>query len=719
MTDNLLTLLKTHFGYDQFRPLQEDAITSALAGQDTFLLMPTGAGKSLCYQLPALKLNGLTLVVSPLIALMKDQVDGLKANGLPAELINSSLTASQINKVQADALSGNIRILYLAPERLASPGFRTFLRGLNVSLIAVDEAHCISEWGHDFRPDYRNLKYLRQEFPSVPVMALTATATERVRQDIFDQLELRGARTLVASFNRPNLTYQVRPKRGAMRSLEALLGQHRGESVIVYCMARKDTESIASSLTARGLKALPYHAGMDPASRRVTQERFTRDEVPIIVATIAFGMGIDKPDVRLVVHYDLPRSVEGYYQETGRAGRDGLPSDCVLFYSYGDKFKQEFFVRQVEDAAERDQAQKKLNQIVQFGELHTCRRAYLLGYFGEVWEAENCGACDNCLAPAEEYDATEVVQKVLSAVVRTGQRFGAGHIVDVLRGSRSQRVRQLGHDELSVHGIARDVPDDELRLVIELLVAKGLLGKNDGDYPTLALTVAGNRFLKEKERLVLPKPRRASVVGVEADEMPMDQALWQRLRTLRKSLADEEGVPPFVIFGDVSLREMATYFPQSRDSFALISGVGEAKLARFAEPFLTVIIEHAQEHELEELPTPPRRGQRERPSSGSVGSTFEETRRLLQQGLSLEDIARRRGYALGTVLGHIERFVGAGEEVPLAHLMPPPERLLKIIAAFQSTDDGYLAPVQEQLGKDYSYEELRLVRAYLRQGQSA
>ena len=718
MADSLLALLKTHFGYDAFRPLQQEAVQSVLAGQDSFLLMPTGAGKSLCYQLPALKLHGLTLVVSPLIALMKDQVDGLKANGLPAEFINSSLAPSQINRIQAEARSGAVRILYLAPERLASAGFLSFLRGLEVSLIAVDEAHCISEWGHDFRPDYRNLRRLRREFPSAPVMALTATATERVRLDIIEQLELRQQRSFVASFNRPNLNYEVRPKRGAFRSLVALLKQHRGESAIVYCMARKDAEGIAESLSASGFKALPYHAGMDAEARRLTQERFTRDEAPIIVATIAFGMGIDKPDVRLVVHYDLPRSIEGYYQETGRAGRDGLPSECVLFYSYGDKFKQEHFVRQIEDPVERDHAQRMLAQIIKFGELQACRRAYLLDYFGEAWDAENCGACDNCLAPVEEYDATEVAQMVLSAVVRTGQRFGAGHVIDVLRGSRSQRVRQFGHDMLSVHGVGRAFSDDELRQVVELLAAKGYLAKNEGEYPTFGLTPAGWSFLKERGRLVLPRPRRANAVREDAEAPPYDEALWQQLRTLRKRLADEEGMPPFVVFGDASLREMATYFPQRRETFAMISGVGEAKLSKFAGPFLSVITEYAVANDLEEAPMPPRRGQRERPRTVG-GSTFQETRRLLEQGLSLEEIAREKGCAVTTVLGHIERLVGAGEGAPLAHLMPASERLDRIAEAFQHTGSEYLTPVRDLLGDSYSYDELRLVRAHLSQGQGA
>ena len=407
-----LTLLKSHFGYDHFLPLQEKIITNVLARKDSLALMPTGGGKSLCYQLPALCFDGLTLVVSPLIALMKDQVDGLKANGIAAEFINSTLSPAEIARVQAQAKKGQLKILYLAPERLTLSGFRDFVRTLDVNLIAIDEAHCISEWGHDFRPDYRDLKALRRDFPAIPVIALTATATEKVREDIIVQLGLQRGQTFLSSFNRANLTYLVQPKRTAFSELLELLRRHKNEPAIIYCFSRKDTEGLAADLSANGLKALPYHAGLDNDLRKRTQEKFFRDEVPIIVATIAFGMGIDKPDIRLVVHYDLPKSLEGHYQETGRAGRDGLLSECVLFYSYGDKIKQDHFIDQIEDDVEQQNARQKLAQVVEFCELQTCRRKYLLEYFGEKWEEENCSGCDVCLTPKEEFDATEIAQKI-------------------------------------------------------------------------------------------------------------------------------------------------------------------------------------------------------------------------------------------------------------------------------------------------------------------
>ena len=600
----VLTLLKSHFGYDHFRPLQQEIITNVLAQNDTLVLMPTGGGKSLCYQLPSLCLDGLTLVVSPLIALMKDQVDALRANGIAAAFINSTLSYDQISHVQTQAKAGQLKILYLAPERLALSGFRSFLRTLKISLIAIDEAHCISEWGHDFRPDYRNLKDLRREFSAVPMIALTATATEKVREDIVAQLDIQQARTFLSSFNRANLTYLVQPKKAAFGALLALLRKHENESTIVYCISRKDTEGLASDLSANGLKALPYHAGLDNSVRQETQDKFIHDEVPIIVATIAFGMGIDKPDIRLVVHYDLPKSLEGYYQETGRAGRDDLPSDCVLFYSYGDKIKQDFFIDKIEDDTEQENARQKLAQVIEFCELQTCRRKYLLRYFGEKFEEENCGACDACLTSREEFDATEIAQKILSAVIRTGERFGVSHISGVLRGEGTERVLDRGHDRLPVFGIAKDFASDELKQVISLLLAKKLLVKNGSQYPTLAVTQAGRTFLKQRDKLTLARPKRTvEIVAARGDtNLEYGRGLFEKLRALRKRMADERSVPPYVVFSDATLQQMAYYSPQGRESFGRISGVGAAKLEQYSEEFLTVIMNYAEENGLSERP---------------------------------------------------------------------------------------------------------------------
>ena len=603
MSDNspMRALLKSHFGYDHFRPLQEDIITNVLDQNDTLVLMPTGGGKSLCYQLPSLCFEGLTMVVSPLIALMKDQVDSLKANGIAAEFINSTVSFTEISRIRRRATNGQLKILYVAPERLALPGFRDFMHSLDVSLIAIDEAHCISEWGHDFRPDYRNLKALRHDFPAVPVIALTATATEEVRQDIIAQLDLQKVRTFLASFNRANLTYLVEPKRVAFNELLDLLRKHENEPVIIYCISRKETESLAADISANNLKALPYHAGLDNEVREKTQEKFIRDKVPIIVATIAFGMGIDKPDIRLVVHYDLPKTLEGYYQETGRAGRDGLPSECVLFYSYRDKMKQDYFVDQIEDHTKRENAQQKLAQVIEFCELQTCRRKYVLEYFGEE-STDHCGGCDVCLTPREEFDATEIAQKILSAVIRTGERFGVNHLSEVLRGATTKRVRSLGHDKLTVFGIVVDFTDDELKQMVSLLLAQGLLLKNGNQYPTVSVTRAGRTFLKGWEKLTLMVPKRESKVvpGLDGANPEYDRSLFEKLRALRKELADERDVPPYIIFSDASIQQMAYYFPQSGESFASINGVGAQKLAQFSDQFLAVICNHSHENGLVE-----------------------------------------------------------------------------------------------------------------------
>ena len=709
-------LLKAYFGYDQFLPLQEEIIANVLDGRETLVLMPTGGGKSLCYQLPALCLDGLTLVVSPLIALMKDQVDGLRANGIAADFINSSLSQSDASQVRARALNGETKILYLAPERLALPGFQHFLGKLTVGLIAVDEAHCISEWGHDFRPDYRNLKSLRTLLPGVPMIALTATATEKVRQDIVEQLGLRRSQTFLASFNRSNLSYAVRPKRRAFDALLDLLESHKGESAIVYRFSRKDTDSLAANLSAQGFPALPYHAGLDASVRRDTQERFIRDEVPIIVATIAFGMGIDKPDIRLLVHFDLPKSIEGYFQETGRAGRDSLPAECVLFFSYNDKMKQEFFINEVEDRQERETARQKLDQMIELCEIRTCRRRYLLDYFGERWDEDNCGGCDTCLTPGEEFDATEIAQKILSAVIRTGERFGAKHITDVLLGANTKRVRELGHDRLSVHGIVRDLDAEELRHTLGLLVDQGLLAKEAGDYPTLTVTVEGREFLKRRGQLTLTRPKLE--VGVrarrETGRLDYDRALFEQLRALRKEIADERGVPPFVVFGDVSLQQMAYYFPQSHQGFSGISGVGSTKLEEFGDSFLRVIRDYAHKNGLAEQQAPVSRRERRRPAE-TRGTTYDETKRLFEQRIPIAKIADIRGLSEGTIVGHLEQLIEAGEMLEFSHILPPPDRVSAIEAAFKSTESYLLSTARKLLGDGYQYEEIRVVRMHLRQ----
>ena len=731
-------LLKKHFGYDEFRPLQEEVIDSVLQERDTLVIMPTGGGKSLCYQLPALRLDGLTLVVSPLIALMKDQVDALKANGIAAEFINSSLTYAEIARVQARARQGDLKILYLAPERLTLPDFREFLSTLNVSLIAVDEAHCISEWGHDFRPDYRALGGLRRGMQSVPFIALTATATERVRADILAQLGLKQPQQFIASFDRPNLRYEVRPKERAFDQLIQLLKERKGESAIIYCFSRKDTEELSDSLQDAGFKVLPYHAGMDADTRRRNQERFIRDEVDVIAATIAFGMGIDKPDVRLVVHQELPKTLEAYYQQTGRAGRDGLPSDCVLFYSYGDKIKQDFFINRIEDATEKRGAQEKLAQVIEFCALRTCRRRYLLDYFGEDSlsspsnlsspsgdDAGNCGGCDVCLADMEDFDATIIAQKIMSAVIRTGERFGAGYIAQVLRGSKAERVLRLGHDNLSVYGIVDDLSDGEIREICGLLLDKGLLHKTSSEYATLGVTAEGRRFLSGRKSLTLSRRKKQESVRERGesrsgarDTFDYDRGLFEKLRALRRRIASEKRVPPYVVFGDATLQQMAHYIPQSEDSLSRISGVGAVKLEQYGDEFLAVIREYARENHLEDR-TEPVRKSRSRHTGGSRSngrtSTYENTKLLIEQGLSILQAAQERGLSVNTIVTHIEMLVQRGEAFDLSPLLPGNHRLRCIQDAFEKVGYARLAPAKELLGDEYSYEEIRLARAHIRQ----
>ena len=732
-TTDLKQLLKQHFGYDEFRPGQEAIISNALAERHSLVVMPTGGGKSLCYHLPALARGGLTLVVSPLIALMKDQVDSLRANGISAEFLNSSLDDRTAATIERKAQAGGVRLLYAAPERVSMPGFRRFLHTLDLRLIAIDEAHCISEWGHDFRPDYRILSELRTEFPDTPMMALTATATERVRRDIVEQLALAGCAEFVSGFDRGNLTYRVQPRAGAWETLLGLLDERRGQSAIVYCFSRKETEELAERLIASGHPAVAYHAGLDADTRRLTQERFIDGEVPIVAATVAFGMGIDKPDIRLVVHYTLPKSIEGYYQETGRAGRDGLPSDCVLFFSEGDRAKQEFFIQRMTGDA-RAVAERQLQQMVDYGRLLTCRRKYLLAYFGEDMAWDACGNCDVCLAERQTVDVTVAAQKILSAVIRTGERFGIAHVINVLLGSNLERIRELGHDKLSVFGIVDDYDRNGLRRIAEGLIEKGLLHRADGQYATISVTPAGREWLRSRQGLTLEmradepatqqaRPRERSAGGISngAVVQDYDAGLFEKLRSLRRRLADEEGVPAFVVFSDATLRGLAAAKPRNRPEMLRVSGVGPAKLERYGDTFLAVIqgsTDTMQTKGTDATPVESRQGPIQSRlnrlgqdnNSQPLGDTHALTHQLLQQGLTIAEIAVKRGLSPGTALAHLERIVNAGETVDLSPLLPAPERVEQIKAALQAAGHERLAPVKELLGDDYSYDEIRLVR---------
>ena len=596
--------LKHHFGFETFRPLQREIAEASLGGADVLALLPTGGGKSLCYQLPALLEPGLTLVISPLIALMKDQVDALSANGVPATFLNSSLDAQTAAQRLRGLDEGAYRLLYVAPERIALAGFLAGLDRWNLRRIAVDEAHCVSEWGHDFRPEYRRISALRTRYPEVPFLALTATATDRVRDDIERFLTLRSPQRFVASFNRPNLRYSVFEKRDPFKQLLAWAVQRANESGIVYVQSRNSAEDLAKRLTAGGISALPYHAGLTTRERTRNQELFIRDEVRVICATIAFGMGIDKPNVRYVVHYDVPKNIEGYYQETGRAGRDGLPSDCALFFSGGDAAKQRHFIRQIEDPGERDQADRLLRNMLEFAATSHCRRAHLLRYFGETWSEDDCANCDNCITPPERMDATVAARKLLSCVYRIREqgRFSTGmhHIIDVLLGNDTDKVVAWGHERLSTFGIGSDISKNEWMAIGSELLRMGCL-EQEGEYKTILLTSEGLQALKDQRTFEFAKPRivhaaKKTRKGKAAPPAALayENDLFETLRGLRKRLADEQGVPPYVVFSDATLRELAAKKPGSQSAFRSIGGVGDVKLERYGEIFVDAIRDYLQ-----------------------------------------------------------------------------------------------------------------------------
>ena len=610
-TVDLSATLKKHFGYDEFRPLQREIIQDALAGRDVFVLMPTGGGKSLCFQLPALTRDGLTIVVSPLISLMKDQVDALQTSGIPATYLNSTVDREEAKARWRGLHRGEYRLLYVAPERLMLDTFLERALNWNIAQFAIDEAHCISEWGHDFRPEYRELKKLRKHLPDVPIMALTATATEQVRADIIKELNLRDPRCYVASFNRPNLTYRVVAKTASYDQLLAFMRSRPNDSGIVYCASRKSTESVARNLNEDGISAKPYHAGLTAAERTKHQEAFLRDDVRVVTATIAFGMGINKPNVRFVVHYDLPKNLESYYQETGRAGRDGLPSECVLLFSPGDVAKQLHFIDEKSESEARI-ARAQLRQMVHYAETRECRRATLLKYFGETYPITpdgiggetaplqvSCDGCDNCLQPRETFDGTVHAQKFLSCVYRvhakSGFAFGLNHVVDVLRGADTEAIRQRGHNELSTYGIGAELKRTEWQAIGRELLRLGLIECAPGKFATLSLTSEGLKALRNRTPIVLTKQIDIAEKNAQrrAGTIECDEVLFERLRALRRKLADDRKVPAYIIFSDVSLREMARDYPTNSTEFRRIPGVGEQKLKDFGEAFLSEIKSHS------------------------------------------------------------------------------------------------------------------------------
>jgi ATP-dependent DNA helicase RecQ len=766
--DQLFAPLKKYFGFASFRPLQEEIIRDSLAGKDVFAVLPTGGGKSLCFQLPALVRPGLTVVASPLIALMKDQVDALQAAGVPATFLNSSLGAGGSRPRLRGLHGGEFRLLYVAPERLMLSGFLDDLKKWNVSQFAIDEAHCISEWGHDFRPEYRQISALRQIFPDVPMMALTATATERVRADIVKQLHLRSPACYVASFNRPNLTYRVAAKSGAYEQILSYVRARPGEGGIIYTQARKTAESLAAKLTADGVKALPYHAGLAGGARSANQEAFLRDEARVVCATIAFGMGINKPNVRFVIHYDLPKNIEGYYQETGRAGRDGLPGECLLLFSPGDRVKQMRFIDEKPDPKEREIARAQLEQMIHYAEVATCRREFLLGYFGEkVGQASclpserasaseleaknhfaptssaragkmpallspattnqpfNCAGCDNCLAPRQTWDGTLAAQKFLSCVYRIREKSGFGvglqHVVEVLSGADTEKVRKFGHQSLSTYNIGGEHTRAEWGAIGRELVRLGLLFQNAEKFNIVELTDRGSAALKSRQKVTLTRPVAPTEPAKHRiGEIACDEVLFGKLRELRKQLADERGVPPYIVFSDVSLRQMARFYPATDRELSRISGVGDRKLREFGVVFLGEIAAYLQSNPRQifaddsfdgSTGVPPvRTGKIPVPQRSRLTDTVRETLHFFRQGKTVSEIARIRGVKDGTIYSHLEEAMLAGEAIDVKSLLPA-EAQHDIAAAFAKHGFGSLGSVVASLGGRYDYGQCRIVRA--------
>lgn len=708
--------LKHQFGYDEFRLHQEAAIECILAKKDSVVLMPTGGGKSLCYQIPALLFDGLTLVVSPLIALMKDQVDALKNNGVAAAFLNSTLTNREQTEVFQQVKRGELKLLYVAPERLLQSGdqFIEFLKNINVSLFAIDEAHCISSWGHDFRPEYLQLKKLKTHFPNVPLIALTATADKLVRRDIIERLGLKNYELFVSSFNRPNIHYRIEPKRNSYARLLDYLEQRRDESGIIYCLSRAGAESLAADLRDEGFSALPYHAGMTKEQRDKNQEFFLKDEAKIVVATIAFGMGIDKSNVRFVVHMDLPKNIESYYQETGRAGRDGLESEALLFFSWGDVQKLKGFAEVEGNQRQSEIMLRKLSQMGEYGDLKSCRRRFLLKYFSEDLD-EDCANCDNCGKNFEKFDGTIIAQKALSAVARTGQRMGLSYLVDFLRGSKSQKIWEQ-HKTLKTYGVGAEVSKDEWFEYFRDIINQGYLAQTDGQFPVIVLTEKSEDVLKGKTPVELFKvtekeEKKTSLVAEAAP--PYIKTLFDELKRLRTNFASAENVPPYVIFSDATLVEMASYLPLTLSDMLKISGVGDLKLEKYGGDFLYEIKSYCETNDLDtriNLKTVKREPKKRVKRNEKGEDTYTTSLKMFNDGYSIEEIARRRGISANTVETHLVRFIPTGE-VELEELLAE-EKISEIRDAIvKFGESNALSPIKEYLGEDYSYGEIRAVLA--------
>lgn len=712
--------LQKYFGYSEFRHEQEAIIEHVLSGQDVMALMPTGGGKSLCYQLPAVLLNGLTIVISPLIALMKDQVDSLNVAGIPAAFLNSSQNPNEQSQIIERLNNNHIKLLYLAPERLFGSGNNLveFLKSLPVAVaqIAIDEAHCISHWGHDFRPEYLMLAGLKNHFPNIPVIALTATADKLTQKDILEKLNLKNPSIFISSFNRANITYRVNPKRNSFDQLLDFLGERKDESGIIYCLSRKSTEALAADLRADGYAAEAYHAGLDNAVKAKNQEAFLRDDVKIIVATIAFGMGINKSNVRYVVHMDMPKNIEGYYQETGRAGRDGLESSALLFYSPGDAIKLKSFVSIDGDPEQTQVMLSKLNDMAKYCQLPTCRRKYLLNYFDEP-APDHCGSCDVCLSEITKFDGTLIAQKALSAVYRLKERFGSTYVIDFLRGSKNEKIREE-HKQLKTYGVGADISKADWQRYLRELVALGFLQVTDTEYPVLHLTAKSDGVLKGLEKVGLVATQVIEEKHTEA--LPFENDLLSILKDTRRDIAAHENVPAYIIVSDATLMEIATYLPQSLDELRFISGFGDVKLARYGREFLAPVKTYADERGLnskiaQKSKKRERKPRAERASTPRSSDTRRASLDLYRKEKSIAEIAAERGLSVSTIESHLSYFVQSGEMDVLE--MVPSDKMPAIQDAIESYGAERLGPLKEILGADFSYGEIKAVLGWMNRNQ--
>ena len=696
-------ILKSTFGYDQFRHSQQEVIQELLNGNDALVLMPTGGGKSLCYQIPALVREGTAIIISPLIALMQDQVDALRQLGIKAEFLNSSLSHTDAKAVEQQLINNELDLLYVAPERLLSSYMLSLLDRCRLSLFAIDEAHCVSQWGHDFRPEYQRLEILHQRFPAIPRIALTATADQRTRDEIISQLKLENARVFINSFDRPNISYAItegnNPKQ---RLLKFLNDKHEHDAGIVYCLSRKKVEAIAQWLCDQGKVALPYHAGLANDVKQRNQQRFLREEGVIIVATIAFGMGIDKPDVRFVAHLNLPKSVEAYYQETGRAGRDGAPADAWMAYGLQDVITLRQFMHDSNaNEMHKRVEHHKLESMLGLCELTSCRRHTLLAYFDEE-SSQRCGACDNCLSPPEKWDGTEPAQKALSTIYRTEQRFGVNYIIDVLLGKIDERIQRNGHDQISTFGIGKEFSAVEWRSIFRQLIALAYIDIDIERHGALRLTEKCRQVLRGEQKLDLRKQIAEEKTSKESKKKtairPQDQELWESLRALRTALASEFGVPPYVIFHDATLQEMLKQRPTNANAMLKISGVGEQKFQRYGQKFLSEIAKHPLPALLD----------------NSLNATVNETLMLYQQGIAIDEIAQQRELKSSTVYTHLADAIEVGLLDVRDVVDIDDEEYKRIVYSIESLEEegkGRLKPVYESLDEAYDYGILKCVQA--------